>query len=167
MGTIAKGEITISSVNDAYTVLLTPSSCSISAEFDGSNPALSNAKGTITVKRGTKEVPFKIEQITSSNNQGKVSVGALTGTTISFAVTQIPRTVLSGNVKFRILTQDGFAYSTEVTFSFNIVRESTMLDWIQDWETNKTSIGDSYVITPKIFVGKNIPDGADMGLTGV
>ncbi len=167
MGTIAKGEITISSVNDAYTVLLTPSSCSISAEFDGSNPALSNAKGTITVKRGTKEVPFKIEKITSSNNQVKVSVGALTGTTISFAITQIPRTVLSGNVKFRILTQDGFAYSTEVTFSFNIVRESTMLDWIQDWETNKTSIGDSYVITPKIFVGKNIPDGADMGLTGV
>ena len=67
MGTIAKGEITLSPVNDAYTVLLTPSSCSISADFDGSNPNLTNAKGTITVKRGTKIVPFKVRQVVYSS----------------------------------------------------------------------------------------------------
>ena len=47
-----------------------------------------------------------------------------------------------------------------------------MLDWIQDWESNKTTIGSSYVITPKLFVGKKIIGSYDSledvpGLTGV
>ena len=69
MGTIAKGEITLVSVNDAYTVSLTPSSCVIKADFDGSNPQLDNAKSSITVKRGTKEIPFKIIAVGKSSNE--------------------------------------------------------------------------------------------------
>lgn len=154
MGVIAKGEITLSPVNDAYTVLLTPSSCSISADFDGSNPALSNAKGTITVKRGTKSVPFKVNSIEVSASGINVTYATQEVTELPFAVTNIPNTVLDGSVTFHITTQDGFNYSTEVQFSFNIVRESTMLDWIQDWEGSKTKIGGTYIMTPKLFVGK-------------
>ena len=154
MGTIAKGEITLSPVNDAYTVLLTPSSCSISADFDGSNPNLTNAKGSITVKRGTKIVPFKVNQVTYSASGIKASWSTQEVTTMPFVVTQIPNTVLDGYIEFHITTQDGFNYSTEVQFSFNIVRESTMLDWIQDWEGSKTKVGGTYIMTPKLFVGK-------------
>ena len=154
MGTIAKGEITLSPVNDAYTVLLTPSSCSISADFDGSNPNLTNAKGSITVKRGTKAVPFKVNQIAYSASGIKASWTSQEVTEMPFAITNIPNTVLDGYVKFHITTQDGFNYSTEVQFSFNIVRESTMLDWIQDWEGSKTKVGGTYIMTPKLFVGK-------------
>ena len=154
MGTIAKGEITLSPVNDAYTVLLTPSSCSISADFDGSNPNLTNAKGTITVKRGTKIVPFKVNQVTYSTSGIKASWSLQEVTTMPFAVTQIPSTVLDGYIKFQITTQDGFNYTTEVQFAFNVVRESTMLDWIQDWEGSKTKVGGTYIMTPKLFVGK-------------
>ena len=154
MGTIAKGEITLSPVNDAYTVLLTPSSCSISADFDGSNPNLTNAKGSITVKRGTKIVPFKVNQVTYSASGIKASWSTQEVTVMPFVVTQIPNTVLDGYIKFHITTQDGFNYSTEVQFSFNIVRESTMLDWIQDWEGSKTKVGGTYIMTPKLFVGK-------------
>lgn len=154
MGTIAKGEITLSPVNDAYTVLLTPSSCSISADFDGSNPNLTNAKGTITVKRGTKNVPFKVIQVTYSTSGIKATWSLQEVTTMPFAVTQIPNTVLDGYIKFKITTQDGFNYTTEVQFSFNVVRESTMLDWIQDWEGSKTKVGGTYIMTPKLFVGK-------------
>lgn len=154
MGTIAKGEITLSPVNDAYTVLLTPSSCSISADFDGSNPNLTNAKGTITVKRGTKIVPFKIDRVSYSDSGIKISWVQQEVTVIPFVVTHIPNTILDGYVKFHIITQDGFNYSTEVQFAFNIVRESTMLDWIQDWEGSKTKVSGTYIMTPKLFVGK-------------
>ena len=154
MGTIAKGGITLNPVNDAYTVLLTPSSCSISADFDGSNPALDNAKGSITVKRGTKVVPFKVNEVTYSASGIKASWSTQEVTTMPFVITQIPNSVLDGFIKFHITTQDGFNYSTEVQFSFNIVRESTMLDWIQDWEGSKTKIGGTYIMTPKLFVGK-------------
>lgn len=34
-----------------------------------------------------------------------------------------------------------------------------MLDWIQDWEGNKTQIGGTSIITPKLFVGKKITNG--------
>nr|DAU89506.1 MAG TPA: hypothetical protein [Caudoviricetes sp.] len=154
MGTIAKGGITLNPVNDAYTVLLTPSSCSISADFDGSNPALDNVKGSITVKRGTKIVPFKVNEVTYSASGIKASWSTQEVTTMPFVITQIPNTVLDGFIKFHITTQDGFNYSTEVQFSFNIVRESTMLDWVQDWEGSKTKIGGTYIMTPKLFVGK-------------
>lgn len=154
MGTIAKGEITLSPVNDAYTVLLTPSSCSISADFDGSNPNLTNAKGTITVKRGTKIVPFKIDKVSYSDSGIKISWVQQEVTVMTFIVTHIPNTILDGYVKFHIITQDGFNYSTEVQFAFNIVRESTMLDWIQDWEGSKTKVSGTYIMTPKLFVGK-------------
>lgn len=154
MGTIAKGEITLSPVNDAYTVLLTPSSCSISADFDGSNPNLTNAKGTITVKRGTKIVPFKVQSVTYSNVGISVSWTPQEVTVMPFAMTKLANTILDGYVKFRLVTQDGFNYTTEVQFSFNVVRESTMLDWIQDWEGSKTKVGGTYIMTPKLFVGK-------------
>lgn len=154
MGTIAKGEITLSPVNDAYTVLLTPSSCSISADFDGSNPNLTNAKGTITVKRGTKIVPFKVKQVTYSGAGISASYPIQEVTVLPFAMTQLANTILDGYVKFQIVTQDGFNYTTEVQFSFNVVRESTMLDWIQDWEGSKTKVGGTYIMTPKLFVGK-------------
>ena len=154
MGTIAKGEITLSPVNDAYTVLLTPSSCSISADFDGSNPNLTNAKGTITVKRGTKIVPFKVRQVVYSSAGISVSWSLQEVTTLPFAITKLANTILDGYVKFQITTQDGFNYTTEVQFSFNVVRESTMLDWIQDWEGSKTKVGGTYIMTPKLFVGK-------------
>lgn len=54
MGVIAKGEITLSNVNDAYTVSLTKTSCVVNADYDGSNPKLDEAYTTISVKRGDK-----------------------------------------------------------------------------------------------------------------
>lgn len=154
MSTIAKGEITLSPVNDAYTVLITPASCTITADFDGSNPHLDNAKGTITVKRGTLEVPFKITGIAKSSDTITVLYSDEQATTMPFTITQVGNTILNGYVDFNLKTDDGFNYTTQIRFSFSIVRESTMLDWIQDWEGSKTKIGGTYIMTPKLFVGK-------------
>lgn len=154
MGTIAKGEITLVSVNDAYTVSLTPSSCVIKADFDGSNPQLDNAKSSITVKRGTKEIPFKIVTVGKSSNEITVSYSTEEVLEATVILTGVSNIDLEGWVEFSIITTDGFDYQTTVRFFFSIVRESTMLDWIQDWEGGKTKLGSTYIMTPKLFVGK-------------
>lgn len=171
MSTIAKGEITLSPVNDAYTVLLTPATCTIRADFDGSHPSLDNAHTTITVKRGTKAVDFKIVAPHISESGIEFTYAKQSNKSIKIAITKIPSSILSGWVSFDIVTEDGFAYSTNVQFNFSIARESTMLDWIQDWEGSKTKVGGTYIMTPKLFVGKKeeiitIVDGSPIWMPG-
>lgn len=154
MSIIAKGKITLSQVNDAYTALLTPASCVIRADFDGSNPQLDAAKGSISLKRGSKEVVFHINSTTASSSSVLVSLPYLKGVSLPFTITAIDNTSLNGWVDFNITTDDGFNYTTTIRFPYSIVRESTMLDWIQDWEGSKTKVGGTYIMTPKLFVGK-------------
>lgn len=86
------------------------------------------------------------------------------------SIISLPVDILQGYIEIPVLS--GVSAGLTGRFTFSIVRESTMLDWIQDWENNKTTIGSSYVITPKIFVGKKIIGSHDSledvpGLTGV
>lgn len=154
MGTIAKGEITLSSVNDAYTVSITPASCSIKADFDGSNPQLQVAQGILTVKRGAKAVPFQIVMVGKSSNKLALTYPSAKVASAPFMLTQIDNAQDSGWADFTIATDDGMNYRTTVRFAYSVVRESTMLDWIQDWEGSKTKVGGTYIMTPKLFVGK-------------
>lgn len=154
MGTIAKGEITLSPVNDAYTVLLTPATCTIRADFDGSNPVLGNANTTIVVKRGAKAVDFKVTTPHISTSGIEFSYVKQADKSLKLVINKIPNTILNGWVSVDIITEDGSNYSTNIQFNFIIVRESTMLDWIQDWEGSKTKVGGTYIMTPKLFVGK-------------
>lgn len=165
MGVIAKGEITLSNVNDAYTVSLTKTSCVVNADYDGSNPKLDEAYTTISVKRGEKTQWFKAK-IVSKTNDGIVitNVSMPSGGNEStlfeecvFRFDSVPTDVLEGSATIQISTEDG--YVADVVFSYTIVRESTMLDWIQEWEGNKTQIGGNSIITPRLFVGKKITNG--------
>jgi hypothetical protein len=153
MGTIAKGEITLNTVYDAYTVSITPASCTINTDFDGLNQDLDNAKGVITVKRGSKELTFHLDEIRPSSTDITVEVSGDEGTEIGFEITYLSNQILSGYIDFDITVLDTQAYTTTVRFSFTVVRESSMLDWIRDWEGTKTKIGGTYIMTPKLFVG--------------
>ena len=161
--------ITLVNVNDAYSVTVTPSACAIKADFDGSNPILDEAYCDISVVRGDVKVPFTIASTQKSNNGITFQLSANgAGTVRRMALTAIPSDVLSGNVTMNIETEDEFV--AQVVFQYSVTREATMLDWIQDWETNKTTIGNTYMITPKIFVGKreNTTESDPLGeLTGV
>lgn len=171
MSTIAKGEITLSPVNDAYTVSLTPATCTIRADFDGSHPTLDNANTTIVVKRGAKAVDFKVEVPHVSISGIEFDYAKQPDKSIKVVITKIPSTILNGWVSFDIATEDGMNYRTNVQFNFSIARESTMLDWIQDWEGSKTKVGGTYIMTPKLFVGKKeeiitIVDGSPIWMPG-
>lgn len=166
MATIAKGMITLSSLNDAFSVSLSPNSCVINADFDGSNPKLSDAYTNITVTRGDTLVKFDLKLYSTSNQGIKYDIVAVNDHTRRIKLTELPTNILSGFLEFEIVSQED--YSAHVTFQFTVVRESTMLDWIQDWENNKTTIGSTYLITPKIFIGKKIITSEDLNvLTGV
>lgn len=153
MGTIAKGEITLSPVNDAYTVLLTPVSCVINADYDGSNPKLQNAITTLIIKRGTKTVPFSILSISKSSAAIGVSYSSSQTTSASIKLLAISKSELGGWVDITFKTADGFDYTSTIRFNFTVVRETSMLDWILDWESSKTKVGSTYIMTPKLFVG--------------
>lgn len=166
MATIAKGSITLVNVNDAYSVLFTPDSCAIKADFDGTNPDLTNAYTDITVVRGEEKHTFKLTLASFSNTAITYQQTAIDAYTKRIRLTSIPSDVLSGALTFTITTDDEFV--ADVTFTYSVIRETSMLDWILDWESNKTVIGDSYLISPKIFVGKKVENAEGLKtLTGV
>ena len=152
MGYIAKGSITLDTVNDAYTVSLSKQSCVIHADFDGSNPQLSKAQTTVTVLRGDKVMAFNCAPVVNDGSNINFTIENTNRTSYRIMLTSIPTNSLEGTLQFRITTDDG--YATTIQFSYTVVRESTMLDWIQDWEGGKTKIGGTYIMTPKIFIGK-------------
>lgn len=165
MATIAKGMITLVNVSDAYSVSVTPNVCAIKADFDGTNPVLNDAYCDITIQCGDVKVPFNIISVISSHADIKYNVSG-TEATKRLTITSIPTDVLSGTLTAELSTEDEFVATA--VFQYSVMREATMLDWIKDWESNKTTIGSTYLITPKLFVGKRIASEEDLlVLTGV
>lgn len=152
MGVIASAELDFNVVNDAYTVSLSNPVCAIHANFDGSNPKLSQAITTVSVNRGDVVVPFTLSvighssDIVSTEDSHSADMNKWT-----LRLMEIPNDALEGYVALNIRTEDG--YSTDITWRYTVIRESSMLDWIKDWEGSKTKIGDTYMMTPKMFIG--------------
>lgn len=172
MGTIAKSSITLVSISDAYALSLTPNSCVIKADFDGSNPKLEQASTIISALCGDEKAPIEIDSnsIIKSNSNIQYLLTKIDSYRYQLKIQSLPIDILEGYIELTVTS--GINAIMQARFTFTVVRESTMLDWIQDWENNKTTIGDSYVITPKIFVGKKITGSYDSlqdvpGLTGV
>ena len=172
MGTVAKSSITLVSISDAYSLSLTPNSCVIKADFDGSNPKLEHAYTIISAYCGDEKTPIEIDSstIVKSNDNIEYQLIKVDSYRYRLSIISLPIDILQGYIEIPVLS--GVSAGLTGRFTFSIVRESTMLDWIQDWESNKTTIGSSYVITPKIFVGKKIIGSHNSledvpGLTGV
>lgn len=170
MSTVAKASITLVSISDAYAVSLAPSMCVIHADYDGSHPVLTNAYTLITVYCGEVKVPFTVEMVTASHISINYSLSKIDDCTYRLAITDLHYSLLEGGLDITVKPND---YTTlNGRFLFTVERESTMLDWIQAWESNKTTIGATSIITPKLFVGKKITGSYDSlaevpGLTGV
>lgn len=164
---VAFGELQLTPINDGLGISITPASCIIKANFDGSNPDLSQATTEISLLEGGIKTPFEFSIVEVSNPLIQYKTTVIDEYATRLTIKGLPTDILSGHIKFRLATKYNSFISG--TFSFSVIRESTMLDWIQDWENNKTQIGSTYLISPRIFVGKRVSseDGELGELTGV
>lgn len=162
MGIIAQGIITLTSVNDAFSVSLSPSSCVINADYNGKNPKLTYAYSDIKVIRGEVAVPFAEPKVLGKSNAATVDIIQIDDTTWRVKILSIPETDLNGS--FQLEIKAGTDFQTVVTFAYTVVRETSMLDWILDWNGTYTEISGKWIITPKIFAGTK---DADNKITGV
>ena len=181
MSIIASGYISLSAIDDAYSVTLTPNNCVINSSYDGSGVDLDNAFSDIRVFRGNSPEAFSIRLDSISDIRISYSVTDIDSISKRVRITSIPNDSTGGWISF-IITTAITSHVILVTINFSVMREATMLDWILDWESNKTTIGSTYLITPKIFVGKRIgdnegldslcgvyigPDGLEEGSSGI
>lgn len=149
---IISGNIELVPVNSGFSICLSPESCIIPADFDGNNPNLSNASTRITVISGQRALKINVSVLSSSSPGITTKLTKVNEETFDLFITSIPQDIASGYIELQISTSTNDNISTR--FMFSVIRESTMLDWIKDWNSNKTEISGDYFISPKIFVGK-------------
>lgn len=168
MATIAKSSITLVSISDAYSVSLQPSNITINADPYGNNPKLENAFTIISLYCGDIQVPISSASIVGSSlweegsNIHKQDCSLeIVGNSVKLSITSIGNQ-LSGWREIEVITNAGQKLTAR--FSYTVVRETTMLDWILEWDKNLTEISGDHVATPNAFIGNKDGDGK---LTGV
>lgn len=155
MATIAKSSITLVSISDAYSVSLQPSNITINTDYKGNNPELTNAKTTISLFCGNEQVAISQCNVIASSVDAADKGCTLikSGQSYILTITGVEKQ-LSGWRDIEVYTEANQRF--EARFAYTIVRETSMLDWILDWEGRaKTEIAGEHIITPKIFVGKS------------
>ena len=163
---IASDSIILTPVKDGLTISMSPASCSISADFNGGNQNIDKAFTDLNLFLGPKQLTFTLSVVEISDARIKYSITDTDSFTKRFRLTTVPTDILTGHVKFEFKTTYGEI--TGGTFQFTVIRDVNTLDWIKDWENNKTKIGGDYLITPQIFVGKKVTSESQMSvLTGV
>lgn len=168
MATIAKSSITLVSISDAYSVSLQPSNITINADPYGNNVQLDNAFTIISLYCGDLQVPISSGKVIASSLWGEnepfhksdCHLEAVDNT-LKLSITNIGK-ALNGWREVEIFTNAGQRLTAR--FSYTVVRETTMLDWILEWDKNLTEISGDHVATPNAFIGNKDENDA---LTGV
>lgn len=148
---------------DGYTVSASRNSYVISTDKDGRIHTAVTTNTTISILKGSTPVTPTIGALPTVAGCTLSKSGATV--TIVFNV----GTSLAENGTISIpAVADGKSFA--VSFSYAKARagaagaDSNMLDWVKDWNNNKTQINENSVITPKIFAGTKNSNGT---LTGV
>lgn len=148
---------------DGYTVSASRNSCVISTDKDGRVHTAVTTNTTISILKGSTPVTPTIGALptvagcTLSKSGATVTIVFNVGTSLAE----------NGTISIPVVA-DGKSFA--VSFSYAKARagangaDSNMLDWVKDWNNNKTQINDNSVITPKIFAGTKNSNGT---LTGV
>ncbi len=168
MATIAKSSITLVSISDAYSVSLQPSNITINADPYGNNPKLENAFTIISLYCGDIQVPISSAKVVGSSLwvddallQKRDYSLEIVGDSVKLSIISVGNQ-LSGWREIEVLTNAGQKITAR--FSYTVVRETTMLDWILEWDKNLTEISGDHVATPNAFIGNRDGEGK---LTGV
>lgn len=107
MGLVAKGQKTITRLEDGYTIRLAPQAIVIPANADGSNPVLTSAKTRVFLEKGGANIAITINSV----------VG--TGCTATFSGIEVSITAVSatqGSITINFTGADGYAGIAQVNF---------------------------------------------------
>jgi hypothetical protein len=164
---LARGQISIVIQEDAYTVTQSVGQYIFAADASGVIERNVSLTSRISVMHGNTAIndfsigsvatPAGFTSIVVDNNQHTITYTVAAGSKglADDGIIRIP--VVAG----------GQTYTLSFVWSKSKQGEpgtATVLDWVSDWNTNKTQIDSTTLITPKIFAGvKN----ADHTLTGV
>lgn len=155
--------------NDGYTIKSSRQSCVISTDKDGKihtevqfSTIISALKGKATVTPVIGTLPT-VAGCTLNKSGTTVTIKFNIGTSLAESgIIDIPITV------------DGQAFG--ISFSYAKARsgangntgaagvDANMLDWVKEWNTNKTLINTNTVITPKLFAGTKNSNGTLTGM---
>lgn len=148
---------------DGYTVSASRNSYIVSTDKDGRIYTAVTTNTTISILKGSTPVTPTIGALptvagcTLSKSGATVTIVFNVGTSLAE----------NGTISIPVVA-DGKSFA--VSFSYAKARagaagaDSNMLDWVKDWNNNKTQINENSVITPKIFAGTKNSNGT---LTGV
>ena len=148
---------------DGYTVSASRNSYIVSTDKDGRIHTAVTTNTTISILKGSTPVTPTIGALPTVAGCTLSKSGA-TVTNVFNVGTSLAE---NGTISIPVVA-DGKSFA--VSFSYAKARagaagaDPNMLDWVKDWNNNKTQINENSVITPKIFAGTKNSNGT---LTGV
>ena len=167
---VAKGQVTITTLADAYHISQSVGEYIFAASSNGTIVSAVTVISTIKITQGNINFTgFTIGAISKPAGFSAIAVDN-TKKTVTFTVAANTTTLADhGSLIIPVLI-GGTAYA--LSFRWAKVKsgatgrpgvDANLLDWVIDWNTNKTQINSTTVITPKIFSGIKNSDGT---LTG-
>lgn len=167
---IARGQATITTQQDAYTISQSVGEYIFPASSDGKITTAISVVSEIRVFQGDQVVTtFTIGTISKPAGFSAITVNSTTKS-VTFSVAANTTTLAEhGKIDIPVVVA-GTPY--HLSFVWSKVKagaagpagkDANMLDWVKEWNTGKTQIGESTVITPKLFAGIL---NADKTLTG-
>lgn len=167
---VAKGQVTITTLDDAYHVSQSVGEYIFPALPDGTVAGGVTVTSTVKVTQGNvNHSDFTIGAISKPAGFSSIVVDNAKKT-ITYTVSADTTTLSDhGSIVVPVII-GGITYS--LSFQWAKAKSGTpgvpgtdanLLDWVKDWNTNKTQINSATVITPKIYAGIKHSDGT---LTG-
>lgn len=170
---IATGQATVIAQKDSYTINQSVSEYVFTAQSNGTVPAAVSFSSAIKVTLGelnvtdftigniTKPAGFSAITVNNTNKTVTYSIAAGTTTLTDSGLIAIP--VIIGGVSYQVSFSWSKAKAGATGPAGSPGSDANMLDWVQDWNSNKTIIGSNSVITPKVFAGTKNANGTITG----
>jgi hypothetical protein len=163
---LARGQATIYTQTDGYTVHLSRQNCVVSTDKDGRIATAVTVTTVVSARKGSVAATPVIGTLPTVAGCSL----SKSGTTVSLVFAAGTSLADSGLIDIPV-TVDGNSFT--LAFAYAKARQGTagasgvdanLLEWVADWNTAKTVIGSNSVITPKIFAGVKNSNGT---LTGI
>lgn len=165
---VAKGQATITTLDESFYVSQSVGEYVFPASSDGAIVSALTVVSTVQVIQGNNPfTEFTIGSITKPLGFSSIAVDNIRKTITYTVVANTTTLADHGSLVIPVFIQ-GVTYSLSFRWAKakngTAGKDASLLDWINDWNTNKTQISSTTLITPKIFTGVKNADGTVTGI---